>query len=91
MSDEEIESILKHLEESHQISCDGLTLDLWRDFDSEETRLRKPGGHMVRVDEEGLYDFVNEQGGAITEERIKKLLCAIHSRPTSYPGVVVYD
>jgi len=46
---------------------------------------------MVRVDEEGLYDLVNEQGGAITEERIKKLLCAIHSRPTSYPGVVVYD
>lgn len=72
MSDEEIRAILERLCDSHKLPYKSGTLDVWHHFDSEETRMRgDPGSATVRVSEKHLLHLVNEQGGAVTDERIK--------------------
>jgi len=44
---------------------------------------------MVRVSEKHLLNLVNEQGGAVTDKRIKELLCDIYRRPRRYPGIAL--
>ena len=90
MSVEEIRAILERLCESHKLPYKSGTLDVWHHFDSEETRMRgDPGSVMVRVSEKHLLHLVNEQGGAITDKRIKELLCDIYRRPRRYPGIAL--
>lgn len=89
MSDEEIEAVLQRLDGSHKLPCSGGTLEVWRDFDSEETRIRIPRGPMVRVDEHHLRDLVNEQAGTVTDDRIIQLLCDIYRQPGRYPGIAL--
>ena len=90
MSDEEIRAILERLCESHKLPYKSGTLDVWRHFASEETRMRgDPGSATVRVSEKHLLNLVNEQGGVVTDERIKELLCDIYRRPRRYPGIAL--
>jgi len=90
MSDEEIRAILERLCESHKLPYKSRTLDVWHHFASEETRMRgEPGSATVRVSEKHLLHLVNEQGGAVTDERIKELLCDIYRRPRRYPGIAL--
>jgi hypothetical protein len=89
-SDEEIRAILERLCESHKLPYKSGTLDVWHHFDSEETRMRgDPGSATVRVSERHLLHLVNEQGGAVTDKRIKELLCDIYRRPRRYPGIAL--
>ena len=90
MSDEDIRAILERLCESHKLPYKSGTLDVWHHFDSEETRMRgDPGSATVRVSERHLLHLVNEQGGAVTDKRIKELLCDIYRRPRRYPGIAL--
>ena len=90
MSDEEIRAILERLCDSHKLPYKSGTLDVWHHFDSEETRMRgDPGSATVRVSEKHLLHLVNEQGGAVTDKRIKELLCDIYRRPRRYPGIAL--
>jgi hypothetical protein len=90
MCDEEIRAILERLCDSHKLLYKRGTLEVWHHFASEETRMRgDPGSATVRVSEKHLLHLVNEQGGAVTDERIKELLCDIYRRPRRYPGVAL--
>jgi hypothetical protein len=90
MCDEELRAILERLCDSHKLPYKSGTLDVWHHFDSEETRMRgDPGSATVRVSERHLLHLVNEQGGAVTDKRIKELLCDIYRRPRRYPGIAL--
>jgi hypothetical protein len=89
MADREIEAVLERLNKSRVTCKDGVTLEVWRDFEAEETRIRIPREPMLRLDEDRLCDFLNDQGGPITEERIIELLCDIYRRPLVYAETLV--
>lgn len=90
MCGEEIRAILERLCESHKLPYKSGTLDVWHHFGSEETRMRgDPGSATVRVSEKHLLHLVNEQGGAVTDKRIKELLCDIYRRPRRYPRIAL--
>lgn len=90
MSNEEVRATLERLCDSHKLPYKSGTLDVWHHFGSEETRMRgDPGSATVRVSEKHLLHLVNEQGGAVTDKRIKELLCDIYRRPRRYPGIAL--
>jgi hypothetical protein len=88
--DDETRTALARLAESHRLHCEDGELLIWRDFDTEETRLRTvPGAPVIRVKEDALCDLFNEDDSAITDERVLALLCAIARRPDSYGHLLV--
>lgn len=89
--DDQTRAVLARLAESNRLTCGDSAFDIWRDFDTEETRIRtKSGTAPIRIDEDALCDFVNEAGFEITDERIRELLCAIATQPDRYGrGIVV--
>jgi hypothetical protein len=89
MRDEEIRTFLERRNPS-ELSCEGGSVALWRDFDAEELRMRREHSTpAVRVDEKRLIRLIQGQGGELTEERIIWILCDIYRRPKQYPGVVL--
>ena len=91
MADAELRAVLAAVAKSHTLPCDdGTVLEIWRDFDYEETRMRPaPGAPVIRVDEKRLGDFVNEEKIAVSEQAIRRLLIDICRQPEKYGTLVI--
>lgn len=91
MADAELRAVLGIVAKSRTLLCDdGTVLEIWRDFNSEETRMRPaPGAPVIRVDEARLGDFVTEEKIPVSEEEIRRLLIDICNRPDKYRAIVI--
>jgi hypothetical protein len=91
MADAELRAVLASISKSRKLPCDdGTELEIWRDFDSEETRMRPaPSAPVIRVDEARLGDFINAEKIAVSEETISRLLIDICRRPDKYGALVI--
>lgn len=90
MDDDEKRRVLARIEAARDLQCEGKQVEMWRNFDNEETRLRvAPKTPAIRVDEDALFDFLNESNEPTSEAVIRNLLCAIAAKPSKYGRLVV--
>jgi len=91
MADAELRAVLATVANTRKLRCaDGTELEIWRDFDSEETRMRPaPNAPVIRVDEARLGDFINEEKITVSEETITRLLVDICRQPDKYQKLVI--
>jgi hypothetical protein len=88
--DNETRAALARVTESHRLLCEDGEIPIWRDFDTEETRMRTvPGAPVIRVKEDAMCDLFNEDDRPITDERVRTFLCDIARRPDSYGHLLV--
>ena len=86
--DDRLEGTLRGLDEQHVLGCDGKLFEVWRDFDTEETRIRTARGTaVVRIFEHRLADVLSSAQKPLSETVVAQILCAIASAPLQFPHV----
>lgn len=90
MAGRALEAVLRKLHDAKEVRAGERSLELWRDFDSEEVRLRdRVTKHVVAVDEHQLELTMTGLGEPITAAAVASLLCRIYDQPQAYFGTRV--
>jgi hypothetical protein len=90
MARQTLEAVLRRLNDAKEVREGERALDFWRDFDSEEVRLRdRVRKRIVAVDERQLELTITGLGESITAAGVASLLCRIYDEPERYFGTRV--
>ena len=90
MASRALEAVLRKLNDAREVRAGERALEFWRDFDSEEVRLRdRERGRIVAVDERQLELTIQGLGDPITRVTVAAVLCDISDDPERYFGARV--
>ncbi|MDQ3996882.1 MAG: hypothetical protein M3303_07660 [Gemmatimonadota bacterium] len=90
MTGRTLDAVLRRLNDAKEVRDGDRVLELWRDFDSEEVRLRdRVQKRVVAVDEHQLELTIGGLGQPITAAMVSSLLCRICDDPERYFGTRV--
>ncbi|MFN2567688.1 MAG: hypothetical protein ABR499_22060 [Gemmatimonadaceae bacterium] len=85
-----LEAVLRKFDESKEVRDGERVLELWRDADSGEVRLRdRAVKHVVAVDEHQLELTIMGLGQPVNAATVASLLCRIYDQPEQYFGTRV--
>ncbi len=90
MTGRTLDAVLRRLNDAKEVRDGDRVLELWRDFDSEEVRLRdRVQKRVVAVDEHQLELTIGGLGQPITAATVSSLLFSICDDPERYFGTRV--
>jgi hypothetical protein len=90
MTGRTLDAVLRRFNDAKEVRNGHRVLELWRDFDSEEVRLRdRAQKRVVAVDEHQLELTIGGLGQPITAATVSSLLYRICDDPERYFGTRV--